>query len=97
MIVVDTNDFVLGSAPEITRVDVGDERNLIKVNVKPEEEFGYFYIGTVDRDLYIIYTDTTQPDPDHQYKFYVLPDGTYEYVDLTPSPPPIPDDEVPLT
>jgi len=95
MIVVDTEHFVQGSAPEITRVDVGDEKNLIKVNMFPEQEFGYFFIGTVDRDLYIIYTDTTQPDPDRIYKFYVLEDGTYEYVDITPAPPapPAPPDE----
>lgn len=90
MIVVDTNDFVVGSAPEITRVDIQNELNLIKVNMFPEQEFGYFFIGTVDRDLYIIYEDTTQPEPDKMYKFYVLEDGTYEYVDITPKPDPVP-------
>ena len=90
MIVVDTQHFVQGSAPEITRINVQDEINLIKVNMFPEQEFGYFFIGTLDRDLYIIYEDTTQPDPDRIYKFYVLEDGTYEYVDITPEPDPVP-------
>jgi hypothetical protein len=90
MIVVDTQHFVQGSAPEITRINVQDEINLIKVNMFPEQEFGYFFIGTLDRDLYIIYEDTTQPDPDRIYKFYVLEDGTYEYVDITPEPDPEP-------
>jgi len=90
MIVVDTQHFVQGSAPEITRVNVQDEINLIKVNMFPEQEFGYFFIGTLDRDLYIIYEDTTQPDPDRIYKFYVLEGGTYEYVDITPEPDPEP-------
>ena len=90
MIVVDTQHFVQGSAPEITRINVQDEINLIKVNMFPEQEFGYFFIGTLDRDLYIIYEDTTQPDPDRIYKFYVLEGGTYEYVDITPEPDPEP-------
>ena len=84
MIVVDLENNVVGSAPEITRVNVGNEMNLIKVNMYPEQEFGFFYIGTIDRDDYIIYEDTTQPNADRIYKFYVLQDGTYEYVDITP-------------
>lgn len=90
MIVVDTDHNVLGSGPLIERVDVGEEKNLIKVVVYPDQEFGYFFIGTYDRDLYIIYEDTTQPEFDRMYKFYVLPDGTYEYVDVTPEPTPFP-------
>lgn len=82
MIVVDTEHNVVGSAPFIERVDTDTEVNLIKVNVFPEQEYGYFYIGTSDRDLYVIYTDTTQPDPAKLYKFYVLEDGTYEYVEV---------------
>ena len=88
MIVVDTKNFVQGSGPLIERVDVGDEKNLIKVVVNPDYEFGYYYIGTIDRDLYIIYENTTQPDPERIYNFFVLPDGTYEYVDITPEPTP---------
>lgn len=83
MIVVNTENSVVGSGPEIYRTDVGGEKDLIKVNVFPEQEFGYFYIGTADRHLYKIYTDTTQPDPAKIYKFYVLEDGTYQYVDIT--------------
>ena len=88
MIVVDLEHNVVGSAPEITRVDVDGEIGLIKVNMYPEQEFGFFYIGTQDRDLYTIYEDTTQPEPDRIYKFYVLSDGTYEYVDITPDDEP---------
>lgn len=87
MIVVDTENFVKGSGPLIMREDVENEKNLIKVVLYPDAEYGYFYIGTEDRDLYIIYEDTTQPDPNRIYKFYVLPDGTYEYVDITPEQP----------
>lgn len=90
MIVVDTEANVVGSAPEILRVDVQGEKGLIKVNMFPEQEFGYFYIGTLDRDLYIIYEGTTQPDPNRIYKFYILEGGTYEYVDITPEPDPLP-------
>jgi hypothetical protein len=84
MIVVDLENNVVGSAPIIERVDSPTESGLIKVNVHPEREFGYFFIGTEDRDLYTIYVDTTQPDPDKIYKFYVSEDGLYEYVDVTP-------------
>lgn len=85
MIVVDTEHTVLGSGPMIYRTSESGEPNLIKVVVDPLEEFGFFYIGTEDRDLYTIYEDTTQPEPDLEYKFYVLPDGTYEYVEINQS------------
>ena len=89
MIVVDTQDNVVGSGPNIYRVDE-PELGLIKVVMFSEDEFGYFFIGTADRDQYVIYTDTSVPDPKKIYKFYVLPDGTYEYVDVTPQPDPEP-------
>ena len=82
MIVVDLENNVVGSAPIIERVDTNREIGLIKVNMYPEMEFGYFYIGTEDRDLYTIYEYTTQPDPDKIYKFYVLEDGSYDYVEV---------------
>jgi hypothetical protein len=82
MIVVDLENNVVGSAPTIERVNVANEIALIKVNMFPEREYGFFYIGTQDRDLYTIYTDTTQPDPDKEYKFYVLQDGTYQYEEI---------------
>lgn len=87
MIVVDTTDVVQGSGPLIARVDVGNEKDLIKVVVDETNPFGFFYIGTTDRDLYVIYTDTSVPDPNKMWKFIVLPDGTYEYIDITPQPP----------
>lgn len=96
MIVVDTEHNVVGSAPIIERVNTDTEQNLIKVNVYPDQEYGYFYIGTQDRDLYIIYENTTQPNPDAVYKFYVLPDGTYEYVEVDSNGNPIVDEEEPL-
>jgi hypothetical protein len=82
MIVVDLENNVVGSAPIIERVDTNREIGLIKVNMYPEMEFGYFYIGTEDRDLYTIYVDTTQPEPDKIYKFFVSEDGLYEYVEV---------------
>jgi hypothetical protein len=82
MIVVDLENNVVGSAPIIERVDSSTETGLIKVNMYPEREFGYFFIGTEDRDLYTIYEDTTQPDPDKIYKFYFLEDGSYDYVEV---------------
>jgi hypothetical protein len=82
MIVVDLENNVVGSAPFIERVDTNNEIGLIKVNMYPEKEFGFFFIGTQDRDLYTIYEDTTQPDPDKIYKFYVLEDGTYKYEEI---------------
>lgn len=95
MIVVDLDDNVLGSAPQIYRTNRGGEFGIIVVNMYPDQEFGYFCIGTQDRDRYTIYEDITQPDPDRIYKFYVKqhPDGAqyYEFVDITPEPPnPIP-------
>lgn len=92
MIVVDLDNNVVGSAPQIYRTNVNGERNLIFVNVYPERENGYFYIGTQDRDQYMIYDDTSQPDIDKVYKFYVKqhPDGAqyYEYVEVIPEPNP---------
>jgi hypothetical protein len=82
MIVVDLENNVVGSAPIIERVDSPTEMGLIKVNMYPEQEYGFFYIGTLDRDLYTIYTDTIQPEPDKEYKFYVLPDGIYQYIEI---------------
>lgn len=86
MIVVDTQNKVQGSAPIIERVDSGGESNLIKVNIFPEREYGYYFIGTIDRDLYKIYTDTSVPDPEKEWEFYVLENGEYNYVDVTPKP-----------
>lgn len=81
MIVVTENNFVIGWGIDIYRCDVDGEKNIIKV-VVDESEWGYWYIGTVDRDLYVIYTDTFPPDTTKQWNFYVLPDGTYEYVEV---------------
>lgn len=84
MIVVDLDNNVVGSGQEIYRTDVNGEHNLIYVNAYPERQYGFYYIGTADRDSYIIYEDTSVPDMDKQYKFYVLEDGTYEYVEILP-------------
>jgi hypothetical protein len=86
MIVVDTTDVVVGSGELIERVDAQGETNLIKVVVDTDTPTHYFYIGTDDRDLYIIYENTSVPDPTKLWKFFVLPDGTYEYEDITPPP-----------
>jgi len=90
MIVVDTTDLVVGSGPLIERVDAQGEKDLIKVWIDLDNPNGFFYIGTTDRDLYVIYTDTSVPDPNKIWKFIVLPDGTYEYEDVTPPTPPGP-------
>jgi hypothetical protein len=82
MIVVDTENNVKGSGPLITKIDVPGEGGLIKVVVDDTIENGFFYIGTLDRDLWKIYEDTSVPDIEKEYKFYVLEDGTYEYVEI---------------
>lgn len=87
MIVVDTTDLVVGSGELIERVDAQGETNLIKVVIDTEAPTHYFYIGTSDRDLYTIYEDTSVPDPNKMWKFFVLPDGTYEYEEYTPPSP----------
>lgn len=85
MIVVDLENNVLGSAPEITRVNVSGEEGLIKVNMNPEQEFGFFYIGTQDRDLYTIYEDTDVPDINKVWKVFVI-DGDYVYEEVPVEP-----------
>ena len=82
MIVVDTENNVKGSGPLITKIDVPGEVGLIKVVVDDTIEHGYFFIGTLDRDLWKIYEDTSVPDAEKEWKFYVLEDGTYEYVEI---------------
>ena len=82
MIVVDIDNNVKGSGPQIERLDVNGEIGLIKVVVDDTIEYGYFFIGTEDRDLYTIYEDTSVPDAEKEWKFYVLEDGTYEYVQI---------------
>jgi hypothetical protein len=68
MIVVNLEGIIMGEAPEIIRVNTQGEENLIKVNVNPNEEFGYYYIGTDDRDDYSI-IDIDTPDPNKQWRY----------------------------
>jgi hypothetical protein len=82
MIVIDTNNFVVGSAPLITRVDVDDQIGLIKVDLDETFELDFFYIGTEDRDLYQIIDGIEVPDPNEQYYYN---NGMF---DLVIQPPP---------
>jgi hypothetical protein len=68
MIVITKDGYVIGEGQEITIVNTQGEENLIKVNVNPDEEYGFWYIGTEDRDTYQI-LDLSTPDPEKQWKF----------------------------
>jgi hypothetical protein len=68
MIVITKDGYVIGEGQEITIVNAQGEENLIKVNVNPDEEYGFWYIGTEDRDTYQI-LDLSTPDPKKQWKF----------------------------
>jgi hypothetical protein len=76
MIVVNLDGIVVGKAPQITRVNAQGEENLIKVNVNPNEEYGFYYIGTTDRDTYEI-LDLDSPDSSKQWKYN---DGGFEEI-----------------
>jgi hypothetical protein len=76
MIVINLEGVVVGEAPEITRVNAQGEENLIKVNIHPEQEYGYFYIGTDDRDEYEI-LDLNTPDSTKVWRYV---DGEFEEV-----------------
>tara|TARA_R110000823_G_scaffold234380_1_gene360598 strand:+ start:353 stop:616 length:264 start_codon:yes stop_codon:yes gene_type:complete len=82
MIVIDTHNYVVGSAPLIYRVDAEDQIGLIKVDLDETYELDFYYIGTEDRDLYEIIDGTQVPDPNQNY-YYV----NGEYI---PAPPPLP-------
>lgn len=82
MIVIDTTNFVVGSAPLIYREDVGDQKGLIKIDLNTEAENDYYYIGTEDRDLYQIIDGIEVPDPTQQYYYN---NGMF---DLVIQPPP---------
>lgn len=70
MIVIDKMNFVQGAGVMIFRENVGDEANLIKVVVNPNDEYGFFYIGTIDRDEYVIYEDKDVPDSEKMWKYF---------------------------
>lgn len=82
MIVIDTTNFVVGSAPLIYRVDVDDQLGLIKVDLDETYELDFYYIGTEDRDLYEIIDGTQVPDPNQHY-YYI----NGEYILVPPVPP----------
>jgi hypothetical protein len=79
MIVVNLEGMVVGYGHSIERVDAQGEENLIKVTVNPDIEYGFYYIGTEDRDEYVIYTDLNIPDETKQWKYI---DG--QFIDMTP-------------
>jgi hypothetical protein len=68
MIVINLGGIVVGEAPQITRVNAQGEENLIKVNVNPDEEYAFYYIGTTDRDTYEI-LNLDSPDSSKQWKY----------------------------
>ena len=57
-IVVNTNDRVIAWNESITIVNAQGEEGLIKVG---DDNSGFYYIGTSDRDLYHIYTVDNLP------------------------------------
>lgn len=69
MIVIDTNNIVLGSGPLIERVNAQGEENLIKVCRTEETDRDFFYIGTDDRDQYTILEDLTVLDSTKNWKY----------------------------
>jgi len=73
MIVVDLNDMVVGQGILIERVNAQGEQNLIKVL----DNDMFYYIGTDDRDEYIIYPDLDVPDPMRNWKYI---NGEFEEV-----------------
>jgi hypothetical protein len=73
MIVVDLNDMVVGQGNLIERVNEQNEENLIKV----WDNGMFYYIGTEDRDEYIIYPDLDVPDI---HKFWKYVGGEFEEV-----------------
>ena len=78
MIVVNNDGIVVGYGHSIERVNAQGEENLIKVIVNPNEQYGFYYIGTVDRDDYVIY-DENIPDETKSWEYI---DG--EFIDITP-------------
>jgi hypothetical protein len=76
MIVINLEGVVVGEAPQITRVNAQGEENLIKVNIHPDQEYAYFYIGTDDRDEYEI-LDLNTPDSTKVWRYV---DGEFEEV-----------------
>jgi hypothetical protein len=78
MIVVNNDGIVVGYGDSIERVNAQGEENLIKVIVNPNEQYGFYYIGTVDRDDYVIY-DENIPDETKSWEYI---DG--EFIDITP-------------
>ena len=74
MIVVDNNSNVVGFGVKIERVNEQNEENLIKVWTDDEK---YYYIGTIDRDDYVIYN----VDVPNNNKFWKYVDG--EFIEVT--------------
>lgn len=74
MIVIDENNFVQGSGLLIEKVDTEKEIGLIKVWTDLSSEFGFWYIGTIDRDSYTIIQGVSVPDSNKSW-YYI--DGEF--------------------
>lgn len=68
MIVVDKSNLVVGFSHMIERVNAQNESNLIKVYTDINDENMFYYIGTIDRDDYVI-TDANIPDETKNYLY----------------------------
>lgn len=68
MIVVDKSNLVVGFSHMIERVNAQNELNLIKVYTDINDENMFYYIGTIDRDDYLI-IDINIPDETKNYSY----------------------------
>jgi len=68
MIIVDTNDYVVGEGVKIEVVDAQGETGLVKVTVHEDGPNNFYYIGNDDRDDYLIYNVST-PDPNKKWQY----------------------------
>lgn len=68
MIIVDTNDNVVGEGIKIEVVDAQGETGLVKVTVHDNGPNNFYYIGTEDRDDYLIY-NVNSPDINKLWKY----------------------------
>jgi hypothetical protein len=68
-IVTNQQNLIIGSGIEIIRESYQGETNLIKV-ILNNDEYGFYYIGTEDRDLYKIIEISSIPDDFKNNKYF---------------------------
>jgi hypothetical protein len=82
MIVINTQNEVIGSSHLIERVDEQDEIELIKVHTGIG--IGFYYIGTDDRNLYQVIGDENFLVPDNNKSWFYI-DGEFIEKPLEPT------------